>query len=481
MKSLIAFDIGTTNCKLVITDPRGKVLFTAKESYPSHETPEGAHEQDPEQIRAAFLKLLDTAGTETDLATARFACFSAAMHSLIPVSSEGKALAPMMTWADTRSNAVAIALRDTEAGQTIYQATGTPIHPMSPLCKIAWLRESNPGLYNSTHKFISIKEYLWFHLFGEFEIDHSIASATGLLDLRSRAWYQPALDAAGISAEKLSRLVPVGHTRKKDGLDFIIGASDGALANLGTGAIQPGEVALTIGTSAAVRIISREPLQDAGGRLFNYIVDEDHFLCGGASNNGGIALRWFVDSFYPDKKDTDLNILLQEAAAVAPGADGLIFLPYIYGERAPVWDASAAGLFFGIHSRHNRASFLRAVLEGICFGLKQLLEAIVDNGAGIQVVLASGGFTASPVWLEILSGILGKPVRLAQDADASAMGAIFLGMKETGMVESLEATGSLLDERTVADPVAGEAAAYGRNYAIFSRLYGKLRDEFHQG
>ncbi|RYY59721.1 MAG: gluconate kinase [Chitinophagaceae bacterium] len=481
MESLIGLDIGTTNTKLVIAGRDGSMTWSTRKTYPSTQTPDGGHEQDPELILAAVKEVLAQGLKQVDSTDILFISISAAMHGMIPVDDAGKALSPMMTWADTRSNPIAVALKNTGAGRQLHRDTGTPVHPMSPLCKIAWLRQERPAVFAAAAKFISIKEYIWFHLFSEFVIDHSIASATGLFNIRTKQWNPASLEFAGITADRLSQPVPVGYSKIYDGVKYIIGASDGALANLGTGAIREGEVALTIGTSSAVRVINRKPIQDAAGRLFNYMVDDGYYLCGGAGNNGGIALRWFVESFYPGEQGGDLNRIIEEAASVPAGCEGLVFLPYVYGERAPVWDASAAGVFFGIRSRHNRAYFLRAVLEGICFALKQILQALEENGEMVNEILASGGFTASPVWLEILAGILGKPVRLTQDADASAMGAIFLAMKEEGLIDSFESIDGLLEKKEPFFPDPAYAGSYDRNYQVFTRLYGKLADEFDRG
>ncbi|MET0635125.1 MAG: gluconokinase [Chitinophagaceae bacterium] len=479
MTFTIGLDIGTTSTKAVIADGAGRAVWSEKKSYPFSQPRDGYHEQDPAEILAAVNKLLTLAFLQVVKKDLSCITLSSAMHSLIVVDQSGTALSPMMTWADTRSRLIAESLKGTEQGQRIYLATGTPVHPMSPLCKITWLRESQPELYAAAFKFISIKEYVWFHLTGEFLIDYSIASATGLFNIRELTWNPESLFFAGITGDKLSTPVPVSHLTSRDGIDYIIGASDGALANIGTGAIHAGEVALTIGTSGAVRILNKKPLADYRGRLFNYVVDDGFFLCGGAINNGGITLRWFIDSFYGEGI-TDFNTVLAEAEGIKAGSEGLIFLPYIYGERAPIWDAGAQGVFFGIRSVHNRAHFLRAVLEGISFSLKQVLEALEENGETIDTVFASGGFISSPIWLGILGDILRKKIRLTQDADASAMGAIFLGMKVKGLTESWEQAAGNLETSQVLDPVNGPDV-YKPNYEVYCRLYDKLKDEFHRG
>ena len=272
MHHIIGVDIGTTHVKAVVATTAGQVLHETKEGYPTSNPLPGHQEQNAEDIFQAVLKVLKQALRTIDN-TESISCisFSAAMHSLMVVDKEGNPLTPLLTWADTRSNKYAQAIRNTKQGDIIYRDTGTPIHPMSPLCKIAWIREEMPGVFTAAHKFISAKEYIFHRFFNEFVVDHSIASATGLFDIHQLQWCDESLKFAGISAEKLS--IPVSSTQtftklKEEyrlglglpgGIPFLIGAGDGCLANIGAGAVLPGELALTIGTSGAVRKIGDQP------------------------------------------------------------------------------------------------------------------------------------------------------------------------------------------------------------------------------
>ncbi|NJM25118.1 MAG: gluconokinase, partial [Bacteroidia bacterium] len=288
---------------------------------------------------------------------------SSAMHSLIPLDADGHALMNMMTWADGRSAGVAAELRASEYAEVIYTRTGTPVHAMSPLCKIGWLRKNKPDLFGSTTRFISIKEYIWWQLFGTYEVDYSIASATGLFDINDLDWYAPSLAFAGIRASQLSTPVNTNHQRR--GLDanlaaqlsidsdtpFMIGASDGCLAHLGSHAFKPGAASLTIGSSGAVRVSRTKPAVNFGSMTFNYRLDENTFVCGGPINNGGLVLRWFLGDILGDGPPDNDTFLAKVTATtnIAPGAEGLIFLPYILGERAPIWNSHARAFFFGLH------------------------------------------------------------------------------------------------------------------------------------
>jgi gluconokinase len=399
-----------------------------------------------------------------------------------------------MTWADTRSNQYAVKLKKTDKGDVIYQRTGTPIHPMSPLCKIAWIKGERIDIFTAAHKFISIKEYIFYHLFGEFVIDYAIASATGLFDIHELQWCDEALQFAGISADKLSRLVSTDTAfseLKKEyssqlnlpaNILFLIGAGDGFLANIGAGAILADELALTIGTSGAVRKIGEQPVNDPGQRLFNYAIDGKTFLTGGAINNGGIVLTWVIKTFLDNNvSDEEGSWLIMEKAATVPaGADGLIFLPYIYGERAPVWDASAKGVFLGITPLHTKAHFIRAVLEGICFSFLQIVKTIEETSGIVNIIYANGGFIQSKLWLRIMADVLNKRICVSHKGDASAMGSIFLAMHYLKEIKNWSEVKRLVsvDEEFYPDQQAHHI--YLQNYALYEHLYDKLKEDFQK-
>ena len=495
MQHIIGIDIGTTHVKAVVASNAGKLLFETKAGYPTLNPSIGYHEQNPNDIFEAFLRVLgEAAESINDKSTIACISFSAAMHSLVAVDSEGKPLTALMTWADTRSNKYAQQLKETSRGKLIYERTGTPVHPMSPLCKIAWIKNELPGVFEKTFKFISGKEYIFYQLFDEFVIDHSIASATGLFDIHQLKWCDESLRFAGITEKQLSN--PVATTKVftnlkgkyqqllnlPPGIPFIIGASDGCLSNIGAGAVQPGELALTIGTSGAARKLSSQIVPDPGQRLFNYILDEKTFLTGGAINNGGIAVKWFVDVFMEAdlSNEEKMNSILQKAAKVSPGSEGLIFLPYLFGERAPVWDASAKGVFIGVSSMHKKEHFMRAVLEGISFSLLQIIKSIEESGEAVHTVFANGGFIQSSLWVSILADILNKKIVVSHAADASAVGAVFLAMKYLGILRDWQDVKTIVEADLQYDPDPLLHKEYLRNYAVFEHLYEKLKDDFQK-
>lgn len=352
-------------------------------------------------------------------------------------------------------------------------------------------------VFKNTYKFISIKEYIFFKLFGEYVVDYSIASATGMFDIYELSWNKKSLEVVGISEDKLS--TPVSTTKVFRGMDtkyadmmgldaqmpFIIGASDGCLANLGANAIKPGDAAVTIGTSGAIRIIADKPQNDESERIFSYILNEDHFVLGGSVNNGGIIFRWFRDNFAQTEleKSKEMGIdpyeLLTEVASKVPaGANGLIFLPYLLGERAPHWDASSKGVFFGINITHKREHFLRALLEGVMFGVYSVGKALEDTTGNIDTIYATGGFVRSELWVQMLADMFNKKVVIAESYESSCLGAVVLGMKAIGLIDNIEEVEKLVPISKTYKPNMENHEVYMKTFEIYERLYLKLKDEF---
>jgi gluconokinase len=411
------------------------------------------------------------------------------MHSLIPVDQDGTPIMNMITWADNRSAQIAEEIRSSKRGEAIYLATGTPIHSMSPLGKIIWLRENEPALFSRSARFVSIKEYVWHRMFGVFEVDHSIASATGLFDLVSCEWYSDSLDICGITNDQLSKPVPVTHVRNEIGVDvskqlgipsgtpFMIGSSDGCLANIGSHATAPGIAALTIGTSGAIRVASKTPKLNFKAMTFCYRVFDTMFVCGGPINNGGGALKWFAENMLNTKLTSgeDYDKLLDPIGSIKPASDGVLFVPYLLGERAPHWDSRASAVFFGLRQHHTRHHMTRAVVEGISMALYSISQAMEQAGLDIDKIHVSGGFVHSDTWLQLLADVFGKEIHLIHEDDASAIGAAYLGLTTLKLVDA-DHDFQLLDNK-VYYPQPSAHEVYKNLFQRFDRLYDLLRDE----
>lgn len=484
MEYVLGVDIGTGSVKAVAVDLKGNSFTDAQRYYPFSAPKPGYHEQDPEQIWYAFSEsikdVIAKSGSEPSAIS-----LSSAMHSFIAVDDDGNALAPMMTWADNRSAEIAVELRATERGVSIYKATGTPIHSMSPLCKLVWLRENDAELFHKADKFISIKEYIWHKLFNEFVIDYSIASSTGFFNITKFEWHEDALKLAGVTTDVLSKPVSTDYTKTSSSLDFldknisfVVGASDGCLANLGSMATDPGVAAMTIGTSGAVRVASNKPLPNTDAMTFSYILDKNTYICGGPINNGGVVMQWWIkNTAGVNATESDYEDTFSQIAKVPAGGNGLIFLPYLTGERAPIWDSESCGNFFGVRLQHTQSDFSRAVLEGICFAMRDVLDAVQENSEPIAQINISGGFTKSETWVQTLADITGKKLAILQADDASAVGAAFIALKVIGAMKDYR---KVSDDLIIYQPNPENREVYDRNFSIYKQLYTDLKATMHR-
>lgn len=491
MKYVLGIDIGTGSVKAVSVDLQCKSFETSQQYYSFNSPKPGYHEQDPEQIWTAFITcikdVINQIGTQP-LAIS----LSSAMHSLLAVDKDCKPLAPMMTWADSRSSDVAKRLSNSNEGLAIYNDTGTPLHAMSPLCKLIWINENQPDLLNKAHKFISIKEYLWYKLFQEYKIDHSIASCTGLFDINKLTWHKSALALIGINDNVLSEPVPTNYTKEfkgnnqnpelsflQPGIQFVIGASDGCLANLASMANKPGVAVMTIGTSGAIRIASKTPLPNEKSMPFSYILDQETFICGGPINNGGITLQWWLKNITEgNATEESYDQLFKQIGEMPAGSSGLIFLPYLTGERAPIWDSESCGTFFGVKLQHSQQHFSRAVLEGVCYAMKDVLDTVQQNAEPITQINISGGFVKSDIWVQTLADITAKKLVVVQTEDASSVGAAFLAMKTLNFIKEYP-TSNYTNLKTI-EPNPVNSKIYSENFTIFRLLYSNLKETMHQ-
>jgi gluconokinase len=481
MEYIVGIDIGTGSTKAVAVNLKGETLAVHQVYYDTKVSETGFSEQDPEEIWLAFKDCLLKLFAELNVAPIGL-CLSSAMHSLILTGKDNKLLSPMITWADSRSAEIAERIRSSDIAESLYTNTGTPIHAMSPLCKIIWFKEQQPGIFAETLRFLSIKEYIWYRLFAEFTIDHSIASCTGIFNIFNLDWDSNALELAGINKMQLSKLVSTDYLRSGFELTdpdlkafasskFIIGASDGCLANLGSFATEPGIAALTIGTSAAVRVGSKKPIVNFPAMTFNYILNKDFFICGGPLNNGGSTIQWLLKNVFQESELSDevYDQLFEGIDQIEAGSEGVLFLPYLSGERAPLWDSDSCGTFFGLTMQHKKPQISRAVVEGICFALYDVLQVVQNSSQEITQLNVSGGFVQSAVWVQLLADVTGKKLLLIQEQDASSIGAVFLCAKTLGV----EFTFSSPDAQVIS-PNLSKHERYQKIFPIFKELYHTL-------
>lgn len=488
---IIGVDIGTTSTKAEIFTTAGVGVVQHAIAYPLSSPEPDIQEQDPDEIFEAVVSSVNSLMVQSQISPSNVIglCFSSGMHSLILMDQDGKPLTQSITWADRRSAPWVKEIREKHNGKAIYHRTGTPIHPMSPFVKLVWLRHEHPDLFQQATKFISIKEYVLYRWFGEYVVDYSIANATGLFNIHSLDWDAEALEVAGVQVEQLSQLVPTTHCLTDirteyaeqmgiaEQMPVIVGSSDGVLANLGVGAISPGIVAVSVGTSGAVRTVLDHPKTDPEEKLFCYALTEKHWVVGGAVNNGGLILRWVRDNLGDAEVNTanlleadPYNILTAIAATIPPGAEGLIFHPYLAGERAPLWDTNARGSLFGIALHHTKAHIIRAVLEGVVLNLKMVLDALYELTGSISSIRATGGFARSELWRQMLADIFNYEVIVPDSFESSCFGAALLGLFALQQIPSLEETIHFMGDNQHHYPVDTHVESYQKVISVYNDL-----------
>jgi len=479
--AFVGVDIGTTSVKAVAFDPAGKQHGAAERRYELAEPAPGEAVQDPAEMLDAMADAIREVASQTSVRVAGLSV-GAAMHSLVGLGDDGRPLTPLITWADTRAAAQATRLRAERP--ELHERTGTPLHPMSPLCKLLWFREQQPETFAAARRWVGIKELALERLTGELALDHSCASGTGLMALDRLEWDDEALAIAGIGPERMAPLVPAKQAFELSadvglpaGTPVVAGAGDGPLANLGIGAVKPGVAACSIGTSGALRVMVERPAVDPGRSVFCYALTPSRWVVGGAINNGGVVLRWTGEALAPDLREHPEEELLPPAADVPAGSEGLMMLPYLYGERAPHWTTGASGAYVGMTQRHRRGHLVRAAIEGVCLQLALVLAAVRHAGHEVHEVRATGGFARSELWRRMLTSALGTPIGFPATHESSAFGAALVGMEALGMIDSFEAGADMLPLEQVIEPDPEEAKVYAELLPRFERIGEALAAE----
>jgi gluconokinase len=479
---IIGLDVGTTGVKAVAFAPGTPWRHVAVREYPMLQPAPGQLVQDPATLlvacRSALAESVAAIGATEVLAVS----LSSAMHGLIALDAECVPITPLITWADSRAGEEAWALHRSGQAADLHAATGVPVHPMTPLAKLLWFADHDRQTWTAARWWVGLKDYLLWWLTGTLATELSSASATGMLDMATRTWSTAALVLCGVSAGHLPDILPTTATLPLSaataaqvglpvGTTVVAGAADGPLSNLGTGAMGPGVAGLSIGTSGAVRIAVDEPAVDGAGALFCYALTESTWVVGGATSNGGGVLRWAGRSLAPDVVATAGDegpdaALMRLAAGVPAGSEGLVMLPYLVSERAPLWEPSMSGAYLGLRRRHTRAHLVRAALEGVCMQMRGITDRL-HQIERVDSVRATGGVFRSPLWLEVMAAVIGRPLVLAGDAEGTARGAAALGLFALGGAPSLVAAAAELG--------AGGAAAVVEPDPSLVRAYDRLR------
>jgi gluconokinase len=496
MKCIIAIELGTNAVRVYAFDPDGNIISSLKGYYPTFHAEPDYSEQDPDQVFITMLYVLKNLLNDT-LHPKRYQveciCFSSSMHSLLAVDKKCSPLGNVIIWSDNRAKKEADELKNSPLGKKIYKATGTPLHPMSPLTKIAWIKNNDKERFRQTSKFLSLKSYILQQLTGECLIDYSIASATGLMNIHKINWEPDSLKFAGITADKLPELVPVFTSAGKlnkayqtslglsANTKILVGSSDGCMAILGDGVKGEGMATITVEDSGAVRVMGDKVLQDEKQRFFNYLLTENCYVSGGPTNNGGVIFEWFTRQFGDFKNPFDVEHSMQElinsASKVSPGSDGLILLPYLLGERAPIWNANARGVFFGLNIKHDKAHFVRATIEGILYEIYSIGKTLEEHRQ-IKSISVNGSFGTLPFFTQMIADIYNKPVLLRQSYHSVSFGSYLLSATEMGIYQSLDEAAKTVVLPDQFTPDKQHHKMYMKYFKIFERLSNKLANEF---
>lgn len=491
---ILGLDVGTTGTKAVAFGVGSTWRHVAVREYPLLQPAPGQQVQDPEAVMAAVVSALAECAGAVEGAEIVGLSVSTAMHGLIGLDATMRPLTPLLTWADSRSSKQAAALRGTGRAGPLHRRTGTPVHSMTPLTKLLWFAEHEPQTVTRARWWVGLKDYVLWRLTGTVVTELSSASGTGMLDLAARDWDHEAVALSGAALDQLPPVLSTTATlglssdmasrlRLPKGTPVVVGAADGPLGNLGTGAMAPGVAGLSLGTSGAIRMVVAAPKVDPDGVLFCYALTEQHWVVGGPVSNGGIVVRWAAQALAPDLTDEAGGAhadeaLLDLAASVPAGSDGLVMLPYLMAERAPLWDPDLSGAYLGLRRRHTRAHLVRAAVEGVCLQLSLILQRL-DRIEPVRSVRVTGGAFRAPLWRDVMAATLDRPLYAVGDAEGSALGAAALGLFALGLAPDLGGALTLLPSASSpttdyieADPAL--VAAYRRTRAAVPGLIHAL-------
>jgi xylulokinase len=472
MSSLVGLDVGTTGVKALAVSPEGEVLARIEEAYPLSTPQPGWAEQDPENWWRAAASALD------GLAVADLAGIGLAgqMHGLVVLDEHERVLRPAILWNDQRTAAECVEIEERLGLRRLVELTGNRALPGFTAPKLLWLRRHEPEVYERIAHVLLPKDYVRLRLTGERAIDATDASGTLLFDVARRRWSDEVLAALEIPREWLPPVLEspamAGHT--SDGVPLAAGAGDQAAGALGVGVDRPGPLSVVLGTSGVVFAALPAFAANPEGRLHSFchaVPDGWHAM--GVMLAAAGSLRWLRDVVAPGES---FETLTAEAEPWRPGVEGLVFLPYLAGERTPHADPDARAAFVGLSLRHDRGALVRAVLEGVAFGLRDALELLKELGVVPQLGRASGGGARSDLWLRIVASVLGISLERTAVEEGAAYGAALLGGVAAGVFADVhEAVAACVRIRDRIEPEPAWADTYAREYQRFRALYPALR------
>jgi xylulokinase len=500
---MMGIDVGTTGTRAVIVRPDGHVAGAATGDHqPMRMSKPGWAEQDPEDWWQATLVAIRAALEQASLKGSEIAAvgFSGQMHGVVLLDKAFAVLRPSLIWCDQRSQAQCDWITRQVGAERLIQYVSNPALTGFSAPKILWVRDHEPKIYERVARFLLPKDFVRFRLTGEFATDVSDASGTLLLDVTHRRWSSELLGALEIDSRILPRAYESPEvtgeitqeaavlTGLNAGTPVVAGAGDQAASAVGNGIVLPGLTTATLGTSGVIFSYTAAPTLDPRGRIHTFchaVPGKWHVM--GVTQGAGLSLRWFRDHFgaseswYARQTDVDpYELIIREAERVPPGSEGLLWLPYLMGERTPHLDAEARGLWFGLTASHTRGHLIRSILEGVAFSLRDSLEIFKELAIPVEQIRASGGGSRSFLWRQIQADIYGKEVVTLRTSEGSALGAALLAGVGAGIYASVEdSTRDAIQVKERLAPEPDRVAVYDRYYEVYRNLYPAVQEFSH--
>jgi xylulokinase len=503
MSYMLGIDVGTTGTRAVIVHPDGHVVGAATGPHQPMRMPKpGWAEQDPEDWWQATLVAIRAALEQAGLKGPDIAAlgFSGQMHGVVLLDQSLAVLRPALIWCDQRSSAQCDWITQRVGLDRLIQLVSNPALTGFSAPKLLWVRDHEPRLYERAAHFLLPKDFVRLRLTGEFASDVSDASGTLLFDVTNRRWSQEMLEALDLNARQLPRVyespeITGGISRETAvltgltaGTPVVAGAGDQAASAVGNGIVLPGLASATLGTSGVIFSYTDSPILDPRGRIHTFchaVPGKWHVM--GVTQGAGLSLRWFRDNlgaaeqWYASRADADVyDLIIKEAEKVPPGSDGLLWLPYLMGERTPHLDPLARGMWFGLTAAHTRAHLVRSILEGVAFSLRDSLEIFQELHIPVEEIRLSGGGSRSFPWRQIQADIFGLDVVTLRTSEGSAFGAALLagvGAKIYSSVQESAQVAIEVKERMA--PQAGKVKIYDRHYQVYRKLYPAVQELAH--
>jgi xylulokinase len=501
MNTLLGIDLGTTGLKVALLAETGRLIGSEYCEYPILSPQPGYAEQDPETWWSGFVaacrRLKSRHANDFEGLVGIGMCGQ--MHTQVYLDGDNRVLRPAITWMDQRSSAIVDRInRDDEARQLVFQESRNFSTTTYTAMHLKWVQEHQPEVWDRLARVLIAKDFIKFRLTGQMVTDYAEASGTLLFDVEKRVWSERLFRFFGFARSLLPPLCPadeiIGRVSReaadvtgiKVGTPVANGSADCSTSALGAGMIKPGQVTLIIGTAGVITVCSGRPLADPQNRTlcWHYCL-RDKWVTLGITQTAGESLNWFKNAFDTQgqaEHDTrDIFEQYNQAVEKVPdGSGGLIFLPYLNGERTPYWDPFARGLFYGLSLSTDKAHFIKAIMEGVSFALRNNIETVETLGISIEEVRAVGGGLKSPVWLNVLGKILKKPILTVSVPDTANVGNLLLCGTALGMYPSLEEAVCRLVTTDKRVDYTAATDIYEKQYAIFLELYDQLKGTFRR-